>query len=287
MSVGFHVGPNPQGQVDFLVQGPWRPKMREALLASAADGLVANHAHGFSNKDLNFLQGLPLRRVTILSRWIEDLSPLVSLATTLEFLSLQVAATARLDLSAFPALRSLACSWATVSGSLPTAVSLEDVYLESFSGEDLSPLAHLTALTSLRMKDRPRLRSLKGVEALEHLQELHVFRAPLNDISALANAGHILDLRFGSCPTVDSLAAMRSLMNLRRLEVSEAGSIESLAPLADLHQLEKVDLHGSTRITDGDLTPLLGLTHLTDLRMMNQRAYSPSVATVRKRIGLT
>jgi hypothetical protein len=41
-------------------------------------------------------------------------------------------------------------------------------------------------------------------------------------------------------------------------------------------------MYESTRIADGDLTPLLRLTRLIDLRMMNRQHYKPTVADVKR-----
>jgi hypothetical protein len=79
---------------------------------------------------------------------------------------------------------------------------------------------------------------------------------------------------------------MSSLIGLRRLDVSEGGIIESLKPIADLRLLEQLYLYGSTKIADGDLTPLLGMTRMRDLRIMNRRHYVPSTQIVQARLGL-
>ena len=57
-------------------------------------------------------------------------------------------------------------------------------------------------------------------------------------------------------------------------------------PITGLAQLERLYLYGSTNITDGDLTPLLPMSHLRDFRMQNRRHYSPTVAQVQKHFGI-
>jgi internalin A len=46
-------------------------------------------------------------------------------------------------------------------------------------------------------------------------------------------------------------------------------------------RLQRLHLYESTRIADGDLTPLLTLTGLRDLRIMSRSHYRPTVADVR------
>jgi hypothetical protein len=43
--------------------------------------------------------------------------------------------------------------------------------------------------------------------------------------------------------------------------------------------------YGSTKITDGDLTPLAGLPCLADLRITSRRAYRPTVEQLQARIS--
>jgi hypothetical protein len=40
-------------------------------------------------------------------------------------------------------------------------------------------------------------------------------------------------------------------------------------------------------VADGDLTPLLGLAQMRDLRIMNRRQYVPSMRDVKDHLGLT
>ena len=51
-------------------------------------------------------------------------------------------------------------------------------------------------------------------------------------------------------------------------------------PLAHLGQLEVLHAHGTTNITDGDLTPLLRLRSLREVRIQARRHYKPSLAHV-------
>ncbi len=76
-------------------------------------------------------------------------------------------------------------------------------------------------------------------------------------------------------------------MGLRQLDVSEGGALESLRPIADLHLLERLYLYGSTEVTDGDLTPVLGMARMRDFRMMNRRHYAPSVNQVKAQLAIT
>lgn len=210
------------------------------------------------------------------------------LAETLDELRIQAGSNTRFDLTALPALRVLACDWKQVRDTIGKVTGIEDLYLASYAPSDLTPIAHLSGLRSLRMKERPAVRSLDGLEALPWLSQLGIFLSPLEDLSALAalNPPVLAELQLESCRRVVSLDDVRRLVGLRYLNVSECGDIDSLAPIAELRNLERLYLYGSTKILDGDLSPLLGLTRLHDLRLMNRRHYAPQAREVKVQLGI-
>ena len=262
--------------------------MRDAFIASGADGLIANYARGFIGDDLEFVRGLPLRRLDVLARTITDLSPVYDLSGSLEELRVQAGSGTRIDLAAMPRLRALSCSWEQVVDTIRDATNVEDLFLGAYDGRDLVPLAHLTSLRSLRMKGRPALRSLDGIESMPWLDHLGIYLAPLEDSTALARAASpvLTELHLASCRRITSLEDLSQLTALRTLDVSEGGSIESLEPIAGLLHLERLYVYGSTNIADGNLTPLLGMPCMRDLRIMNRRHYAPSAQEVKARLGL-
>lgn len=282
------MSPDHDGRLDFDLQGAWSPRMREAFVASGADGLVANYARGFVGHDLEFIRDLPLRRLNVLARTIRDLSPIYDLSDSLQELHVQAGSMTRIDLAALPHLRVLSCTWGQVADTIGDATGIEDLYMGAYDEPDLVPIAHLTPLRSLRMKDRPAVRSLDGVESLPWLANLGIYLAPLEDTAALARIGSpvLTELALESCPRVTSLSDLSGLIGLRGLSVGDGGTIDSLRPISDLRLLEWLYLFGSTKIGDGDLTPLLGMTRMRDLRMMNRRHYSPTLQEVEANLGI-
>jgi hypothetical protein len=276
------------GRADFDLYTGWSPAIRRAFFSSRADGLVANYARGFVGSDVEFVRDLPLRRLNILDRGITDLTPVHDLASTLEELSVEVAPGAHLDLTLLPRLRVLACAWDQVKDTIASTDRLEDLYFSPYRAPDLTPLAHLTSLRSLRMKPPLRVRSLDGVQTMPWLARLSINAAPLEDTRALARLSSpvLTRLDVPSCRRLATLDDFSGLIGLRELDVSESGPLAGLAPITGLAQLERLYLYGSTNITDGDLTPLLPMSHLRDFRMQNRRHYSPTVAQVQKHFGI-
>lgn len=278
----------PQGGVEFELLGPWSPEAAAAFRDCGADGLVANYARGFVARDLRFLAELPLRRLDILARTIDDLGPVHRLGATLESLRVETGSRTRIDLRRFPELRDLSCQWDQVADSIHDVDSLHSLHLFSYDRQDLQPLAHLRDLTGVRMKERPAVRSLQGVEQLAWLDTLAIQGAPLSDLDALAQLRSpvLRELTFTHCRPLEDLHAVEACEGLVRLDVSECGRISSLAPIAGLSRLERLYLYGSTAIEDGDLAPVLGLRRLRDFRMMNRAHYRPTVTDAKRQLGL-
>ena len=72
---------------------------------------------------------------------------------------------------------------------------------------------------------------------------------------------------------------------MRFFDLSEGGEVPTLAPLGGLVTLERLYLYDSTKVADGDLSPIAGLPRLKDFRMQNRRGYSPSVKEIQEAIA--
>ncbi|MFZ2504552.1 MAG: hypothetical protein WAW88_17960 [Nocardioides sp.] len=285
--MSFVLEPRGQG-VDLVVTGDWSPAAREALESGRADGLVLNYAKGFREQPIDFINGLPIRKLDLLARSVSDLSPVYSLGSTLQELRVQSDPRAVIELEGLPRVRTLAASWPQVRASILFAPQIEDLALPSYSEPNLEPLSALTSLTSLVMKERPKLRSLDGLEAFPWLLRLGVFLASgLTDIGALERsqppALQVLQLQ--SCKKITDIAPVAGCVSLNFLDLSEGGEILSVAPVSDLVNLERLYLYESTRVADGDLGPIARLPKLKDFRMQNRRGYSPSVKEIQEIIA--
>ena len=108
----------------------------------------------------------------------------------------------------------------------------------------------------------------------------------LTDFDVLRSTGPTMrELDIESCPQLDALEALSTLRDLRYLGISQCGSIRSLEPIVSLSRLETLYAWGTTRIEDNDLSPLLQLPALKEIRMRSRRGYQPSLADVKGRLG--
>jgi hypothetical protein len=270
----------PAGPV-LVVTGPWSDEAAQVLARGEADGLVLNYARGFEGKNLDFLEArLGVRRLKVLDRGIADLEPIERLAASLEELSVQAAEGAELDLMALTHLRAVAGEWALIGDTLGGVEELRSVITWRFSEVDLHAFRDHFGLKRLTIKEAPHLESLSGIGELPELAVLGIAMARrLSEISDVAGlAAPLREFELEDCPAFDAIEDIEPLVNLRFLGLSNCGDIESLAPLVSLKQLEEFHAWGSTRIVDSDLSPLLQLPRLREIRMRDRRTYEPRVA---------
>jgi hypothetical protein len=280
--VNFTLEQSSEG-IDLLLRGPWSTKAKSCLTSGRATGLVLNYTAGFQEPNLEFIRGLPIERLNILDRSVKDLDPVHSLAHHLLSLSVQTAPGTVIYLDELPLLRVLSADWKQVEGSIKFTRRLEKLFFGHYSEKDLLPLAHLSELSSLVMKDYPSVRSLDGVQGLSNLVELgiHLGRY-LEDITALGqvDSSVLAILQLPACRKVKNLVAVASCSSLRFFDFGDGSLIPTLAPLGALIELERLYLYGSTKVADGDLGPVARLPRLRDFRMQNRRGYAPTVRDI-------
>lgn len=271
--------------VDMVLAGEWRSQYGAVFESGRADGLVLNYALGFRERDLRFLEGLSIRRLAILARTLTDIEPVYSLSVTLEELSVEMGAT-EIDLTRLPILRKVSAEWAQISKTIDQVESLESITTHAYAGEDLQLLRSNAGLTAIRLRDRPKSRSLEGIEVFQQLRLLEMATAPLDNLSPLTGASPLLawlDLSYSR--GFRDLGPLAKLPALAVLKVAECGAVASVSSLRELSLLEEIYMWGSTRVEDLDLSPIAGLPGLRVLRMNSRRGYTPPVAEIKASIG--
>lgn len=274
----------------LVLSGRWDDSSIQAFSSEDISGLTLNYALGYPYRDIEIPDDVRPARLNVIVRTAKDLSPLYRIGEGLTSLSIEIDPGARIDVGKMPNLRSLFASWKQVGESIHDAAQLQSVGFLAYSAEDLAPLAPLASLTRVQLKHYPSIRTLNGLEEIRSLSALDIFTARrLEDISALGsrNAPTLTRLSLGSCRRITSVTSLAECKELEWLDVSEGATLDSVRPLAGLVGLSTVHLYGSTRIADGDLTPLACLPNLRDFRMMNRKDYSPSVKEVQERIALS
>jgi hypothetical protein len=265
-----------------VLTGRWSSAAEKALASGEADGLVLNYARGFSEPDLQFLASWGIRRLQVLDRKLTDLEPIARLSESLESLSVQAAPQAELDLGALPRVRAVAGEWPLLRDTLGRLDALESVITWRFDEIDLHAFRDHVCLKRLTIKEAPHLESLSGIADLPELAVLGIIGGPaLHDITEVADPGRSLrELELQDCSSIIDLDCVEELAELRFLGFSNCGAIASLAPLRSLHELEVLHAWGSTRVVDGDLSPLPQLPRLREVRMRDRANYTPLLSTL-------
>lgn len=160
-------------------------------------------------------------------------------------------------------------------------------------------------IVELDLASRTPQELLDATSGQRGLQKLAVKWGPYRDLSALSGLRGLEDVALGGATGVESLEPLTSLLVLSRLYVSQAhktgGAVLGKAvglrelclgnahpgsdrnfDLPDLRwvralvELRRLELPG-TRIIDPDLTPILDLPHLEELRLPLRRSYRKQV----------
>ena len=141
---------------------------------------------------------------------------------------------------------------------LEYASNLTELRLGENPITDISPLAHLTQLTLLRLNDCWTIDDINPLADLTQLNVLDLDRNLIVDLSPLTGLMALtsLDLRYNQ---IENLGPLANLTQLTRLLLSN-NEIKDVRPLATLTRLEILHLHANS-ITDH--SPLDGLP-LTD-----------------------
>jgi hypothetical protein len=269
----------------MVVTGPWSDEAGAAFVDQGADTLLLNYALGFDMPDLRFLDGLPVRNLTVIDRRLQSLDQIYGLASTLRSMSLTVDPTLTVDLERLPDLTEIRADWGQIRQTFRSAVHLVRLFAGRYTEEDLSVLASAGRLETLVLKDRPRLKSLDGLAGLPGLRHLGIYLATRLSDTGAVRASMLRELHLEACKKVSTLDDVATCGDLEVLNLSDGANFTSAQPLRALTKLRELLLFGSTRIMDGDLSPIADLPQLQELRMQSRRHYRPSVEEIQKIIA--
>lgn len=243
-----------------LVRGEWTPDDAAAIRRSGARRLDVS----VRGQNLDFLGTLDgIDEVRVVNHILTSDSGVTGLPG-LRVLELETYSDDPIDFRTFGSIERLAFNWRPNGETAFTRTSLVSLSVGGYPHVDLAPLASLVNLEGLRLDNTRRLRSLEGIAAFSHLQVLSIRDGrTLVDIDALATMDHsLIEIEVDGCRRFTDISALRNHDKLRRIMLIDCGRISSLAPLADLPELEEFWFYGTTTIDDGDMSPLLRMPAL-------------------------
>jgi len=266
---------DPIGERRAVLHGRWTSELAEELREADVYALVLSYTSGFRGENLSFLEEVPfLTKLVVIDRAIDDISGLEQL-THLEHLDLLTYAKTPLDFSRFPRLKECHLEWIRGSDSIFTCRSLRKLEIYRFPDSTMRRVGEVTELESLWISHGRRLRSLAGLERCGNLSALTLAYLPnLHSFDAIGHLRGLERLWIETCRHLESLEFASSLHRLRELVLGNCGELESLAPLNVLRRLETVHFWESTNVRDGDMSALLELPLLGEVRFRNRRHYN-------------
>jgi hypothetical protein len=142
----------------------------------------------------------------------------VQTLTNLQHLSINTTDKKEIDFSAFPFLTSVALTWRPKAKSLLSCVQLQRLFLNRYTGQDLTELSSLKNLKFLRV-NLGSVISLRGLKEITTLEELMLMQTTkLEDIEDLLTLKHLKRLRIDNCKRVRNISAVKR-MNIPKLEI--------------------------------------------------------------------
>ena len=163
-----------------------------------------------------------------------------------------------------------------------------------------------TNIRELQFHSRVPQQLLDSIAGQPQLEALLVKWGPYRDVTSVGQLDNLTTLRLGGATALESLSPLRGLHKLTTLAISEPFKVEDTATLSEftaltslmfgndhpgsdknvvlqdlqwvtpLRELRSLAIPG-TRLVNPDLSPLLGLPHLKELRLPLRRAYRAQV----------
>lgn len=238
--------------------------------------------------DIDFVRELSgLRRLSLTVQKPRDLRALESLKSVRDlFVGLGPGRTPPVALDSLPHLSHLSVDWVPGLEAVAACTTVDKLTISRPPTADLAWLAGMTQLKQLMLTDSRRLTRLSGLEALQNLRCLVLTNlASLESLDGVQHLQHLEFLDVTSCRKFATLDPVAALSALTKLAVNNCGDIASLRPLSSLTGLREFFAIESTRILDGDLSPLMELPNLQRFGMRSRREYRPSVEEVGAKVG--
>ena len=138
---------------------------------------------------------------------------------------------------------------------MPKFTQLHDLFVGAGDVDDLSPIANLTTMISLRATDN-KVKNLDALKKLVHMDRLDLSHTLVNDLSGLVTMTDLTELEIDGTE-VTSIAPLAKLTKLQKVTMANT-AVKDVSPLRAATGLKVLDVSG-TPITDYSmLQPALG-----------------------------
>ena len=160
-----------------------------------------------------------------------------------------------IDLSNQEKLETLAIQWRKKIIGFENCTRLTSLTLVEFKEKNLQKIESLKSLVELRIKTGA-IESLQGVDKLGNLQNLNIGNCKkLQSIKTINHLQKLKELHLDACPNINDYDEVTDLPDLETLSLIDCGKVQSLKFIEHYQSLSKLSLLGNTVIVDGDLVP--------------------------------
>ncbi len=271
----FRIEAGKYGQC-FVPEEEWSSEMTEYCLSHSIRDIYLNIAFGWPGYDISFLKDLPgLLGLKVLTDRVDNLS-FIECQTELRSLSLSLLITDWIDFASFPDLDEVYLIWSPKIQNLFQSRSLRELRMSRYKSVegDLSAFCSLSNLESIVLKVC-NIKSIGDLSCLTKMRRLKIARATkLMSLAGIEALSGLRELHIEGCRKIAKIDPVGQLKDLERLLLPNNGEIESIKPLHRLKKLRKFLFYDSTKIMDGDLTPLKALPDLEDVAFAQRRHYN-------------
>lgn len=138
---------------------------------------------------------------------------------------------------------------------MPLFTGMKDLFLGSGDLEDLTPIANLTNLESLRASIN-KVSDLKPLSKLVKLDRLDIARTSIRDIEPLRTLVNLTELELDDTQILD-IAALAPLTKLEKLSLKNT-PVKDVSPLKAAKKLKTLNIGGTPVEDVSALSPLVG-----------------------------
>lgn len=257
----------------FVPCRPWKPTFTDMVIKENISVVRLSASAGWRDSNLGFLKDLrKLSGIEVYSYDALDLSVL-SLLHDLKLVCLQCEIKSAIDISGLQGIEVVKATWKRGLESILHCANLKVLNIVNWPYVDFLHLTEMSKIIRLFVVSRT-LTSLKGIESLRELELLDIHRcSKLNSIDDLRHCVNIRHLEISSCNAIVDISPIGSIKKLTELYLDNDGDIASLTPIQQCKYLQYLSFVGSTKIVDGKISVVEGLTDLKALQFIPRRHY--------------
>ena len=258
---GFKVYSNLDGTKSIIVDSERIDESMRVFTENNLDGVAITTSHDYRLQNVDFLSEYPGIKHLSVSEGISNVDAIHSLKN-LDSLMLS-GKNRKVDFSKFPLLTDLIADWSPHFVNMDKCANLKRLAFYNYNpkSKDCTSLSNVPWIQRLKITQSP-IRSLNGLESFNRLNELEFnYCSKLEALCCLEeNSENLNSLRFDYCKSIKNHEYVTLLDHLIELAYNDVGTIQSIKFIKKMPALKKFMFVG-TDVTDGDMTPCLGLSY--------------------------